>query len=257
LTSIDLKNSVILVFGGAGAIGAAIAEEAAAAGGRVAVADLNLAAADRVVRKIHERGGSSIAIQVDLTSAESIQMAVTRVVDTWGSLNSLVNAAGVWSSDISEKMTEQMWSHMMDVNLTGVFRATKAAVPALKMAAPGAIVNLSSVAAFAASAESAPYSATKAGVIGYTAGLSGELAPFGIRVNAICPGWVDGGFTHQALENSPDPQALREFANSQHLLGRMATPRDVANAAVWLLSDLASFVTGTAILVDGGYTVKH
>jgi NAD(P)-dependent dehydrogenase (short-subunit alcohol dehydrogenase family) len=257
MIAIDLTDDVVLVMGGGGSIGSAIARTAARAGARVAVADSKLAAAQRVADEIVAEGGSALALQVDLTDADSVQQCVDHAVGEWGSLNSLVNAAGFWSSDVSERMTDDMWNAMMEVNLTGVFRACRAAVPALKTAGSGAIVSLASVAAFAASGESAPYSATKAGVIGYTAGLSGELAPHGIRVNAISPGWVDGGFTHQALATATDPEALRATANGQHLLGRMATPDDVANAAVWLLSDLASFVTGTELLVDGGYTVKH
>jgi len=257
MIAIDLTNDTVLVMGGGGSIGSAIARTAARAGARVAVADFRLQTAQRAVDEIAADGGSAVALEVDLTDSASVQQCVDRAVAEWGSLNSLVNAAGFWSSAPSETMTDEMWHAMMEVNLTGVFRASRAAVPALKAAGCGAIVSLSSVAAFAASAESAPYSASKAGVIGYTAGLSGELAPHGIRVNAICPGWVDGGFTHNALAKSADPDALRALANSKHLLGRMATPDDIANAAVWLLSDLATFVTGTALLVDGGYTAKH
>lgn len=257
MIAIDLKDDVVVVMGGAGSIGAAIARTAARAGARVAVADFQLEAAQRLADEITASGFSAIAVQVDLTDSESVVSCIDHVIERWGSLSSLVNAAGFWSSAPSEQMTDEMWSSMMEVNLTGVFRASRAAIPALKAAGSGSIVSLSSVAAFAASTDSAPYSATKAGVIGYTMGLSGELAPHGIRVNAICPGWVDGGFTHQVMATSADPEALRAFANSQHLLGRMATPDDIANAAVWLISDLASFVTGTALLVDGGYTAKH
>ena len=257
MISIDLTDDVVLVMGGGGSIGSAIARNAGRAGARVAVADFQLEAAQAVAAELTAQGCTAIAVQVDLTDSRSVQQCVDRVVGEWGRLTALVNAAGFWSSAPSEHMTDEMWHAMTNVNLTGVFHACRAAVPALKAAGSGSIVSLSSVAAFTASAESAPYSATKAGVIGYTTGLSGELAPNGIRVNAICPGWVDGGFTHQALATSADPAALRTAANRQHLLGRMATPDDIANAAVWLLSDLASFVTGTALLVDGGYMAKH
>jgi len=257
MIAIDLTDDVVLVMGGGGSIGSAIARGAGRAGARVAIADFQVEAAQAVAAELTAQGYAAIAVQVDLTDSHSVQQCIDRVVGEWGRLTALVNSAGFWSSAPSEQMTDEMWHAMMDVNLTGVFRACRAAVPALKAAGSGSIVSLSSVAAFAASAESAPYSATKAGVIGYTTGLSGELAPNGIRVNAICPGWVDGGFTHQALATSADPAALRTAANGQHLLGRMATPDDIANAAVWLMSDLASFVTGTALLVDGGYMAKH
>ena len=257
MIAIDLTDDVVLVMGGGGSIGSAIARAAGRAGARVAVADFKFEAAQAVAGEIAALGSATIALQVDLTDSESVRHCVDRAVGEWGRLTALVNAAGFWSSAPSEQMTDEMWHAMMEVNLTGVFRASRAVVPALKTAGSGSIVSLSSVAAFAASADSAPYSATKAGVIGYTMGLSGELAPQGIRVNAICPGWVDGGFTHQVMATAVDPAALRASADAQHLLGRMATPDDIANAAVWLISDLASFVTGTALLVDGGYTARH
>lgn len=257
MIAIDLSKDVVLVMGGGGSIGSAIARAASSAGARVAVADSNFEKAESVASEIRATGGQGEPFHVDLADSESIRTCVNSVVDRWGQLTSLVNAAGLWRSAPSEQMTDEMWVAMMDVNFTGVFRASREAVPHLKAAGRGAIVNISSVAAFAASAESAPYSASRAGVIGYATGLSGELAPFGVRVNTICPGWVDGGFTHNALAKSADPEALRALANGKHLLGRMASPTDIGNAAAWLLSDLASFVTGTALFVDGGYMAKH
>lgn len=257
MIAIDLSDDVVLVMGGAGSIGAAVARTAARAGARVTVADRDVHAAQLVADEIEAAGGQAIAVGVDLTDTASVELCLQQSLTAWGRLSSLVNAAGLWRSAESENMTDDMWHSMMEVNLTGVFRATRAAVPALRENGKGAVISLASVAAFAASGESAPYSASKAAVIGYTAGLSGELAPHGIRVNAIAPCWVDGGFTHNALADAADPDALRQFADSQQLFGRMATPEDVANAVVWMLSDLASFVTGTTLLVDGGYTVKH
>ncbi len=257
MIAIDLRDDVVLVVGGAGAIGSAVARTAALAGARVAVADFHREAAQAVVREIEADGGIAEAYEIDLTRSDSVQACVDAVVESFGKLTALMNAAGHRGSAASELMTDEMWSILLDVNLTGVFRASRAAVPALKASGGGSIVSLSSVAAFSASRESAPYSATKAGVIGYSVGLAGELAPFGVRVNTICPGWVDGGFTHKALATAADPDALRATATGQHLLGRMATPSDVANAAVWLMSDLSSFVTGTSLYVDGGFAVKH
>lgn len=257
MIAIDLSDDVVLVMGGAGSIGAAIARTTARAGARVTVADRDAASAQSVADQIVATGGQAIGIGVDLTDSASVNSCVEQSRTTWGRISSLVNAAGLWRSAESENMTDDMWHAMMEVNLTGVFRATRAAVPALKANGKGAVISLASVAAFSASGESAPYSASKAAVMGYTAGLSGELAPHGIRVNAIAPCWVDGGFTHNALADAANPDALRDFANSQQLFGRMATPEDIANAVVWMLSDLASFVTGTTLLVDGGYTVKH
>lgn len=257
MITIDLSGHVVLVMGGGGSIGAQIARTSAEAGAFVIVADAHDERAHETAEEIRKTGAQAAAVQVDLTDSGSVQSCVEAAVASGGSLTGLVNAAGIWRSAPSEFMSDEMWHAMMDVNLSGVFRSSRAAVPALKSSGTGSIVNVSSTAAFVGSAESAPYSATKAGVIGYSTGLAGELASFGIRVNAICPGWVDGGFTTQALESADDPALLLETARSQHFLNRLATPTDVANAAVWLLSDFSSFVTGTALFVDGGYMVKH
>lgn len=257
MIAIDLHGHVVLVMGGGGSIGSQIARTSAEAGAFVIVADSHDDRVDETVEAIRKTGAQVAAVSVDLTDSASVEGCVKAAVAAGGSLTGLVNAAGIWRSAPSELMSDEMWHAMMDVNLSGVFRASRAAVPALKASGAGSIVNLSSTAAFVGSAESAPYSASKAGVIGYTTGLAGELASSGIRVNAICPGWVDGGFTNQALESSDDPALLLETARSQHFLNRLATPTDVANAAVWLLSDHSSFVTGTALFVDGGYMVKH
>lgn len=118
-------------------------------------------------------------------------------------------------------------------------------------------MTLGSVSAYIGSGDGVAYTTTKGAVLSFTFATAGNLAPMGIRVNAVSPGWVDGGFTHQAMANMEDPQQLVETAKRMHYLGRMATPRDVANAAVWLLSDEASFVTGSSLLVDGGYMIKR
>jgi NAD(P)-dependent dehydrogenase (short-subunit alcohol dehydrogenase family) len=121
----------------------------------------------------------------------------------------------------------------------------------------GAVVTLGSVSAYIGSTDGAAYTTTKGAVLSFTFASAGDLAPLGIRVNAVSPGWVDGGFTHQAMSQMEDPNELVETAKRMHYLGRMATPTDVANAAIWLLSDQAAFVTGTSLLVDGGYMVKR
>jgi NAD(P)-dependent dehydrogenase (short-subunit alcohol dehydrogenase family) len=121
----------------------------------------------------------------------------------------------------------------------------------------GAIVTLGSVSAYIGSADGAAYTTTKGAVLSFTYASAGDLAPLGIRVNAVSPGWVDGGFTHEAMSKMENPEELVDTARRMHYLGRMATPTDVANAAVWLLSDQAAFVTGTSLLVDGGYMIKR
>ena len=254
---IDLSDDVIVVTGGAGSIGTAIALELAAAGARVAVADRDVAATERVVAEIENSGGSALATPMDLRSTPSVEEAVRMTAAKFGSVTGLVNAAGVLTTGALSGMTDDASNEIFDINVSGTFRSTRAVEAHLRSAGRGSIVNLSSVSAFIGSADGSAYSATKGAIQSFTLGTAGELAPYGIRVNAVCPGWVDGGFTHQDMASSDDLGALAASAALLHPLGRMASTVDVANAVVWLMSPLASFITGTSLFVDGGFMIQH
>ncbi|WP_158861671.1 SDR family NAD(P)-dependent oxidoreductase [Leifsonia sp. AG29] len=257
MKTIDLSDDVVVVSGGAGDIGRAIALELAVAGARVVVADRDIAAAEEVVKAIQAEGGRGTALSADVRSTSSVEEAIESAYKQFGSLTGLVNAAGVLRTGELAAMTDEAWDEIFDVNVSGTFRTTRAVSPYFRAAGRGSIVNLSSVSAFIGSADGAAYTSTKGAVLSFTIGTAGELAPYGIRVNAVCPGWVDGGFTHQAMEGSENPEALEALAVSLHPLGRMAKTTDVANAVAWLMSPLASFITGTALFVDGGFMIQH
>ena len=145
-----------------------------------------------------------------------------------------MNAAGVLRTGHIDTMDEAAWDLLLAVNVTGTFLTTKYAVPALKAAGGGAIVNLSSVSAFIGSEEGFAYTVTKGAVLSFTYGIAQELAPFNIRVNALCPGWVDAGFTHHAMRTHPNPDALRVQAAGLHALGAWAHRRRSRQAALFL-----------------------
>jgi NAD(P)-dependent dehydrogenase (short-subunit alcohol dehydrogenase family) len=256
MKTIDLSRGMVFVTGGGGSIGGAIATEAASAGAKVAIADANLAAAQRVADDIVARGGEARAYQVDVTKSDSLRAAMADAASHLGQMIGLVTAAAILRTGSVATQSEDGWREIMAVNVEGTFKAVQAAVKYLSKT-KGAVVTLGSVSAYIGSAEGAAYTTTKGAVLSFTFASAGDLAPLGIRVNAVSPGWVDGGFTHQAMSQMDDPQQLVETAKRMHYLGRMATPTDVANAAVWLLSDQAAFVTGTSLLVDGGYMVKR
>lgn len=256
MKTIDLSHGMVFVTGGAGSIGGAIAHEAASAGASVAVADFKLGAAQQVADSIVGRGGVARAYQIDVTQAESLRAAMADAVSNLGPMVGLVTAAAVLRTGSVATQSEAGWREIMAVNVEGTFKAVQAAVEYLRET-QGAIVTLGSVSAYIGSADGAAYTTTKGAVLSFTFASAGDLAPLGIRVNAVSPGWVDGGFTHEAMSQMDDPQQLVETAKRMHYLGRMATPTDVANAAVWLLSDQAAFVTGTSLLVDGGYMIKR
>jgi NAD(P)-dependent dehydrogenase (short-subunit alcohol dehydrogenase family) len=256
LKTIDLSRGMVFVTGGAGSIGGAIAVEAASAGAAVAVADFNFDAAKQVAQRIEESGGRARAYRIDVTNLESVSECMNQAVAELGQMIGLVTAAAVLRTGAVAEQSQQGWREIMSVNVDGTFHTVQSAVPHLTQT-KGAIVTLGSVSAFIGSAEGAAYTTTKGAILSFTYAVAGDLADRGIRVNAVSPGWVDGGFTHQAMSQMENPQELVETARRMHYLGRMATPTDVANAAVWLLSDQAAFVTGTSLLVDGGYMVKH
>lgn len=246
-----------LVTGGAGYIGAGICRGLAEDGRPVAVADRDGVAAESVAAELRSQGFTAIGIRLEVTDQHSAKSAVDRVVSEWGSLDTLVNTAGIYRHGRVEDMPLAVWQEMLDVNVTGSFLCAKAAVPALRANGGGSIVNLASVSAFAASDGGSSYTTSKGALLSFTYALAGELAADGIRVVAVCPGWVDGGFTQVVLDDADDPEQLREQANNAHLLGRMATPVDLANAIRFLASERASFMTGTALYVDGGFMVRR
>jgi NAD(P)-dependent dehydrogenase (short-subunit alcohol dehydrogenase family) len=256
MTRIDLNGGLVLVTGGAGSIGSAIARQAAQAGASVAVCDINLSTAEYVADEIRASGSISRGYRLDVTDADAVKVVIQRAVEQLGQLRGLVTAAGLLRTGPLASQSHHDWQQMMAVNVDGTFHAVQAAVPYMQ-SARGSIVTLGSVSAFIGSADGGGYTTSKGAVLSLSYAAAGELAPRGIRVNNVAPGWVDGGFTHQAMEASDNPEAFRTKACTLHPLGRMATPDDVAHAVVWLLSDQAAFITGSMLLVDGGFMIQH
>jgi 3-oxoacyl-[acyl-carrier protein] reductase len=247
-----LDGRVALVTGAARGIGAGVARRLAADGAAVAVLDLDEAAGKSTVDSITEQGGRALAISADVTNAEQVTEAVDRAVAEFGSLDILINNAGVTRDNLLFKLTEQDWDTVIGVHLKGAFLASKAAQKHMVAQKYGKIVSLSSVSALGNRGQ-ANYSAAKMGIQGFTRTLAIELGPFGINVNAVAPGFIVTEMTAATAERvgiTADELAKRSADITP--VRRVGQPADVANAIAFLVSDESSFITGQTIYVDGG-----
>lgn len=242
-------DKVVLITGAASGIGKATAKRLCSEGALVLCADRDIEGAREVAAAL---GGQAAAWEVDVADPSACDRAVEAAVSRWGRLDALANIAGIGGFGHAAEIDDAAWRRIIDINLTGVFQMTRAALPHLE-AVHGNIVNIASAAGLVGTPYAAAYSASKSGVVGLTRSIAVEYALRGVRVNAICPGAVDtpliaGGF---GTITNVEP---RLFERLTPLLGAMARPEDIAAAVAFLASSDAAFVTGAILAVDGGQT---
>jgi 3-oxoacyl-[acyl-carrier protein] reductase len=243
---------VAIVTGAGRGIGAATARRLAAEGAHVAAVDLDRAAADTVAREIVAAGGLSAGYACDVSVAAAVDATVAQVVRDGGRLDIVVNNAGLTRDHLLFKMTEDEWDDVIDVNLKSVFLMARAGQRHMVTAGTGAFVNVSSTSALGNRGQ-ANYSAAKAGIQGLTATLALELGPYGIRVNAVAPGFVATSMTDaMAARLGSTPQAVQEGYAAAIALRRVGQPEDIAAVIAFLASDDAAYVSGQTIYVHGG-----
>ena len=247
----SLEGRVALVTGAASGIGRAAAIALAREGARVVAADVDAQGGEETARMVQEAGGESMFIAVDVSKADEVEGMVGAVVDAYGRLDCAFNNAGVEGTAhvLTADYTEEAWDRVIDINLKGVWLCMKYEIPQLLKHGQGAIMNTSSTAGLVGSRIGMAYGASKFGVIGLTKTAALEYGKHGIRVNAVCPGSIDTPTAERLVGAEYEPSV------GNNLTGRFAAPTEVAEAVVWLCSDAASFVTGHAMVVDGGYLV--
>lgn len=232
-----------LVTGGASGIGLAIADTLASRGASVAVLDREVAQAS---------GGPHVAVRADVTDDAAVRTAVDDAVRSLGGLDILVNNAGIGAQGDVSANADDEWLKVLDVNVLGMVRVTRAALPSLRLSAHGAIVNTCSIAATAGLPNRAVYSASKGAVLSLTLALAADLLPDGVRVNAVNPGTADTPWVQRLLDAAEDPAAERAALEARQPHGRLVTAAEVAHAVAYLASPLSGSTTGTWLAVDGG-----
>ena len=248
-----LKDRIAVVTGAGSGIGKAVAEAFATEGAWVVLVDIHGTRCEAAAAGIRAAGGDAVALVADVASPAAVESLAEFVTTKFGTLDILVNNAAIQVNKTVEAITPAEWDRQMAVNVGGVFLCSRIFMPALRRSR-GVIINLSSVNAFFVEPGCAGYCATKAAILGLTKAMAIDHGREGIRVHAICPGYIDAGLAEGYFEAQKNPAAAREEAGLLHALGRIGQASEVARAAVFLASDDASFMTGSPLIVDGGFS---
>ncbi|PWC29544.1 SDR family NAD(P)-dependent oxidoreductase [Teichococcus aestuarii] len=246
----DLTGRVALVTGGNGGIGFGMARGLAACGARIVIAGRS---AEKNAAAAAELGGQTLALQAELTDPAVPAKLVEEVLAQAGRLDILVNNAGTNIRKAPHMVTDEEWMTVLDTNLTGVMRLTRAAYPALKASGHGRVINIGSMLSIFGVSFSPAYGASKGAVVQYTKSLAAAWSADGITANAILPGWIDTDLTRKARQDVP---TLNDAVIARSPSKRWGDPKDFGGIAAFLASDEAAFITGTAIPVDGGFSIQ-
>lgn len=243
---IDYKNKSVIITGSARGIGKAIALKFGGLGANLVIVDMNEEATKATAEELKGLGYNAIAVTCNVTKEEDCSAMVDATVKAFGSVDVLINNAGITKDTLLMRMKKEQWDAVIAVNLTGTYNATQAAIKTMMKQKSGSIINLTSVVGIEGNAGQTNYAASKAGVIGFTKACAKEFASRGIRVNAIAPGFIETDMT------AAIPEAMREGMKKAIYLGRTGKPDDIAGAAAFLASDAASYITGVILEVHGG-----
>ena len=259
----SLTNKVAIVTGAGQGLGEAIALRLAREGCKVAAADINFSTVERTAQKIKEIKGDSLPLKVDVTKSDQVKLMVEKTVAKFGRLDILVSNVGILKSYELTDFPEEEWRKVIEINLVGYFLVAREAAKIMKKQKSGVIIQINSKSGKKGSYWNSAYTASKFGGIGLTQSIALDLAPYGIRVNAVCPGnlldsplWVDSLYEEYTKKWGISKKEVRKKYESQVPLGRGCQYEDVANVVVFLASDEASYMTGQAINVTGGQVMR-
>jgi NAD(P)-dependent dehydrogenase (short-subunit alcohol dehydrogenase family) len=252
-----LENKIAIVTGAGRGIGEAIATAFVAEGAAVVIAEKDSALGARVAATLSQAGGRALFVATDVTDQDAAQHAAEEALKAFGAIDILANNAGINVFHAPLETSEEEWRRCFDVDLDGVWRMSKAVLPAMRSAGRGAIVNIASSHSFTIIPGTFPYPVAKHGLLGLTRALGIEYAAEGIRVNAIAPGYIETQLALDYWNTFPDPAAERRRICGLHPPKRIGSPQEVAMTAVFLASDEAPFINATSIVMDGGRSVLY
>lgn len=251
-----LENKVVIITGSGRGIGRTAAALFAKEGARVVIVDIDEINGKAAAEEINAKGGQSLFIKTDLTSALEVESMVNETITHYGRIDVLYNNAGINHFAKLADMEEEAWDRVMSVNVKSVFLTSKYVIPVMQSQGKGSIINTGSAASLVGLANLAVYTASKGAVLQLTRNMAIDYAKDGIRVNALCPGVTATEMTEQVIYDDPDPIAARARFDRVIPRGSIADPIEIANVALFLASDESSYITGAAIPADGGYTAE-